>query len=1106
MKKARLKDESGCLLSFFSLKTLLQTTMMTYLIISVTAFQLYAMDPLMGDDKISLAKEVAPIKEILKEVESQTEYRFFYNHQQVDVTRIISIDLKDVTLEEALREIFKGEAIQYKVSGHQVLLFKPDSSSNERQGIISETNSAQHGQSMPALTVTGTVRSQSGESMPGVNVIEKGTTNGTSTTADGRYSLIVSEANSVLVFSFIGFTTTEEPVNGRSMIDVQLTEDMQNLEEVVVMGYSTKKQTELSSSVTVVSGEELRDVTSNDVATLLQGKAPGVVVSSSSGNPNELPTVIIRGSSSITAGADPLYVVDGIIGGSANPNDIESITVLKDAAATGLYGSRASNGVIIITTKSGKSGKTQVSVRSSVGYNTVSDGKYDVMNSQQLYDYQKSFWNTATFDADRPASLLLQDTDWRGLMFKTGRTHNHTVTLSGGSDKTQMYVSGNYFNEEGTLGATENESFNIRSNVSHNINKKLKISARINARKTNKENEAAGTNFLTNHENMPWDNPYNPDGSLRMGTEADWLGRDNDNFLHGWSYNFDKARQYSINTDLILDYYITDKLTFSSNNRGSFENEKRELYYDVRAKAGVGEGRLTNDFLNTNQFITSNRLMYETKFDKHNFNVIAVAEAETNYSDFNSVTGSGFAPGLHVIDAASTILLASSITGENAFSKGLVQVDYNFNNKYFLVGSFIRESSSRFGANNRAANFYTLGTSWILNHENFMANQEIFDLLKVRASYGITGNAQIGNYQTLGLYSFSSQYAGYSAAFPSQLANENLTWEKAETTNFGLDIGAFKRISLNVDLYQKVSRALLLNVELPYTSGFTSVIQNVGSVRNRGMEINLNTINLNGQVKWETNFNIAFNKSKVLTLDQGKDIIEVGSGYNPTRIIREGQDLNSWYMRKWMGVNPENGDPQWEIVTPGPNGDERTVTNNYSLATLEVVGTYTPDFTGGINNVISYKAFSLSAFFNFVKGVQVWNYTDLLMDSDGAYIDENQRVLGDGESRWQNPGDIATHPKPVFGGNQNSNQVSSRYLQDGSYIRLRNVRLSYTVPPTLLNKAGIGNASIFVSGDNLWTGTPFRGRDPQASLGNTGGEVGVYPISKRILFGVNVGF
>jgi len=1067
-------------------------------VISFTVLQLHAGDSLPKGESISIITKSTSIADILREVENQTDYRFFYNHQQIDVTRKISVNLENATISQALEEIFRSGSIGYTVRGRQVLLFRKTSSTGEHEMLRGSLGSA----SGTLIEVTGTVLTRTGEAMPGVNVMEKGTTNGTATDSDGKYTISVSDESSVLVFSFIGFVTIEESLNGRTVIDVSLEEDARSLEEVIVVGYSEKKQSELSSAVSVVSGEQLTGVTSNDVGDLMQGKAPGVIISNDSGNPNAPPNVIIRGSSSITAGSDPLYVVDGIIGGIANPNDIASVTVLKDAAATGLYGSRASNGVIIITTKSGQSGKTTVSASSAIGTSTASQGNYKVMNSQQLYDFQKSYWDPATWETDRPISLLQTDTDWRDLMFHTGLTQNYSVTLSGGSDRTRMYASGNYYNEEGTIGPNSNEVFNLRSNVSHDINDKLRIDIRLNGRNRRMENQAAGTNFLTTHENMPWDNPFYPDGSLKVGTEEDWIGRDNDNFLHGWQYNFDVTREWSLNGDVNLSYHITDDLTLSTNNRASTRNQKRELYYDVRAKAGGGEGRLTNDFLRATQFITSNRILYGKNFGLHGINAIGVFEAEVNTLDLNSTTGAGLAPGLHVMDAASMIVAASGNTSENSFSKGLVQLDYNYDNRFFVIGSFIREASSRFGKNNRAANFYTFGASWIISNEAFLVNNSMLDNLKVRASYGVTGNAQIGDYQTLGLYSFAAQYAGNSGAFPSQMANDDLTWERAKTVNLGVDLGFFNRIALNVDLYDKTTSELLLNVELPYTSGFASVMRNVGSVNNRGLELNLNTINLNGAFKWETNFNIALNRNKVLELNEGKDILQ-----ETLRIIRVGEDLNSWYMRKWAGVDPANGDPLWEVVSFDAEGVRTvTTTNVYSDATLQIVGDFTPDFTGGLTNVFSYKAFTLSVFFNFVSGVDVYNGTFFVTDSDGAYDTENQRVLTKGESRWEKPGDIATHPKPVFGGNKNSNRESSRYLQDGSYLRMRNIRLTYNLPQSLLKRMHIGSASIFVSGDNLWTLTNYTGLDPQVVLNRTGGQVTNYPISKKLMFGLNVEF
>lgn len=958
--------------------------------------------------------------------------------------------------------------------------------------------------------VKGVVKDKDGP-LPGVTVSLKGNDKvATATDINGRYSLKVPD-NSTLIFKAVGYTAQEIALGGKSEINVTLEGSVSALDEVVVVGYTSKALSQLSSSVSVVSGDKLRDVTSNDVTSMLQGKAPGVIVSSPSGSPSQAPSIVIRGSSSITAGSDPLYVVDGVIGGSANPNDVESVTILKDAAATGLYGSRAANGVIIITTKSGKAGKNQVNFNLTTGVNNATMGNFKVMNAQQLYDYTKTFYDPATFNRDRPASLLNHDTNWLDLAFRTALTQNYTISVSGGSDRTQAYVSANYYNEQGTLRTTGNTAYNLRANVTHKISDKFKLTVRLNNSFRRYTEDASGNYgaIVGATRNLPFDYPYNADGSVREGTEANWLGREHDNFLHGWQYNLNDTKQVAMNGDVKLEYFITPNLTFSTSNRGSYSYQKGEVYYDVRAKAGMGLGQLTNSMSFQSNLISSNQLHYEKNFGKHSLSAIAVAEAEKNYSDANRILGQGFVAGLHVLNAASTILSSGANNGstnENAFSKGLVQVDYNYDNRYFAVASYINEASSRFGANKRAGNFYTLGGSWILSNEAFMQDHKDIDLLKVRASYGQTGNAQISNYQTLGLYSFSSQYSGLSASVPSQLANPDLTWEKAKTINFGVDISMFKRITLNVDVYDKTTAALLLNVQLPYTSGFSSVIQNIGSVRNRGLEINLNTVNLNKAFRWETNFNIAFNRSKVLKLDKGADII-TDNGFSPPTIVSVGHDLNSFYMRKWAGVDPANGDPLWEKVTTDASGNKTiTKTNSLSDATPQFVGSFSPKFTGGFTNTFSYKAFTLSAFFNFVSGNMVFNSSRQNFDSDGAYETVNSIQLINGWSRWTKPGDIATHPKAVFGGNKSSNKISSRYLEDGSYLRLRNATFGYNLPKTFLSKLKIASARVFVSGDNIWTLTKYSGMDPEIGLGPGGGNsADRYPISRKFLFGINLG-
>lgn len=959
--------------------------------------------------------------------------------------------------------------------------------------------------------IRGTVvDAESNEPLVGVSIQVKNASIGTSTGKNGEFVLNVPE-NSVLVISHLGFSPKEIVVGNTTTFRISLEKSaVEQLEDVIVMGYVTKERSQISSSVSVVSGKELNDVASSNVQSQLQGKVPGLVISNSSGDPTVSSNIVLRGTGTVNAGGDPLVVVDGIIGGNADPHDVQSVTVLRDAAATGLYGSRAANGVIIITTKTGISGKTRVNLNVESGFNTPTFGNFRVMNTPELYDYIKSFYPSDIFDRDVPDSLLRTDTNWKDLAFRTGTTQNYELSASGGGEKTKFYVSGNYYKELGTIHHNSFEKYNFRSNVTNSINKKLTLTFNVNAGVTKGEKEASG-NYGALHgafTNMPWDNPFNPDGTIKIGTEPGWTGREHDNFLHGWQYNFNYSNSQYFDGDLILKYSINKNLTLSTYNRASFKRSDGVLYYDVRAKAGKGTGELTNDFYFDRKLVTSNRIEYNNSFGKHSINGIAVIEGETNYHSENHMFGKGLPPGLHVMNAAANIIALpnSGDISENAFSKGLAQINYSYEHKYNLVGSFINESSSVFGKNNRAANFYTVAGSWILSNENFFSSLEFIRTLKIRASFGSTGNARIGDYQALGLYSYAMQYSNMSASYPFQLANPDLTWEKAKTLDIGIDLDLFNRIDLSVDWYDKTTRDLLLNVPLPYTSGYASVIQNVGSIGNKGVDIQLTTQNIVGkEFRWTTDFNISFNKNRVLALDQGKDITV------DLQRISVGRDIFSWYMRKWAGVDTQNGDPLWEIVTTDNNGNKTvTTTNNYNLATLQFVGTASPDYTGGIRNNFSYKNFSLSAFAYFVHGNLVYNSAS--HGQDGAYPTYNDRSLYKGQTRWEKPGDVATEPKPVYGNPLISNKESSRYLQNGSFIRLRNVTLGYDLPIELLSKAKITRVRVYVSGDNLWTGTKYLGIDPDVPLSRGNGTVGgadgdyKYPISRKILFGINVEF
>ncbi|UYQ94061.1 TonB-dependent receptor [Chitinophaga horti] len=1026
-----------------------------------------------------------PLSKVLNVVKKQTGYAFFYNRSILRDKGNVTVNAVNEPLELFLKDVLEEQMLDYSIENKVIIISRATPKIN-----LADTAD---------VKISGRITDDAGNPLPGVSIKVKGTSRGTTTNSDGVYSLANIAENSVLEISYIGFASQEAAVKGKTAINFQLKPFSKDIEGVTVVGYSTKNVKYLSSAVSTVSGDQLRDVTSNSVTNMLQGKAAGVVVSGASGDPTVSGAIQVRGQSTISAGSAPLIVVDGNIGGSYNPTDVASITVLKDAAATGLYGSRAANGVIIITTKSGKAGKTRIDVSASTGFAKATNGNFKLMNSQQLYDYQQTF-------TTRADSVLKTNTDWFDVATRNALVQNYTLSASGGSDKTQFYVSGNLYKEEGVLLQNSRTAYNFRTNIEHKLTDKLKMAVLLNGIYT-KNNAHHSSTLYSAYINLPWDNPYNTDGSIRFPGNGGWLGRDQHNFLYSLQYNQSNGRVFNMNGDLNLDYAVTKHITISSYNRTSLRNAKSMSYNDRRTKEGTADlGVLYNDIDFTSTLLTSNRARYENSFGDHNLSVLGVWEAEKRLYDVNSVSGRGLPAGMTAMSTATEV--KNSPTGgrnEYSFQKSLVQGDYNFANKYFLIGSFVHDVSSKFGNNNPGGNFYQLGASWILSQENFLRTNNAISFLKLRVSHGTVGNPPADDYQALGLYMYdqTASYAGQTGSYPSQKANPNLTWEKIMANNLGLELGLYNRINLTVDVYDKRAKSLLMYRPLPLTSGYTSVLENIGSINNKGVEVTLVTRNLVGEFKWETNFNLAANRNKVTKLNMGDKFASPGAA----QPVGLGEDMDKWYMRVWAGVDPTNGDPLWEkIVTDADGKQYLTYTNSYNAATLQYTGNSSaPKFTGGMLNTFSYKGFSLSAFMNFVYGNYVMNNMRQFFDSDGIYDSYNQMVLAEGWSRWTKPGDIATHPKPLLGGNKAANEPSSRFLEDGSYVRLRNVTLAYDLPADFLRRARINNARVFVSGDNLWTGTRFSGTDPEVNV--SGGYSDTkYPISKKFMLGVSIGF
>ena len=965
-----------------------------------------------------------------------------------------------------------------------------------------------------SFSVTGIINDNSGSPLQDITVTEKGRQNAVVTDVSGTFKISVARKNAILIVTSVGYEPQEVRATG-SNLNIALMQTAKGLDEVTVVGYSVKRREQISSAVSVVSGDKLRDVTSNNFVGLLQGKAPGVVVSSGSGDPTAGADLVIRGAGTINASTSPLYVVDGNIGGSFNPTDVESVTILKDAAATGLYGSRAANGVIIVTTKSGKAGKTRIEYNSSHGFAEATKGNFNVMNSQELYDYQKTFFNP------NPA-VLNTNTDWWDLAFRKGKVNSYALSASGGSDKTQFYVAGSYYKEEGTVVDNDRSTYNLRTNLSQKLTDKLKISVLLNGRfikdnYTTSINNPPANPLVNNipgalvdaYLNLSYDSAYSADGTAKDARFGTWYGRDRNNYFHSRQYNTSTGRSFNMSGDINLDYNFSKHITFSTYNRVNVFNSQNSTYYDKRTKAGAPtSGALYNNQNYSSTLVSSNRLRYSNSFGQHSVALLGVVEAEKGYSDFTSITAKGLPPGRSAFSTATDIITNPGGGNDTyLFSKYLGQADYGFAGKYFAVASLVNEFSSRFGNNNPSANFYQLGASWIVTKESFMRNIQPMGFLKLRVSYGTTGNAEgIGYYASLGLYSITSgaSYAGLPGASPSQKANPDLTWEKAKAANIGFDMTLLKRIDLSVDVYNKTTSSLLFFRGLPATTGYNGVFENVGSIRNRGVEFNLTTRNFTTKnFRWETNLNMAFNRNKVLEVNQGRSEVSTGA----MQPIGVGHNMDEWFMPIWAGVDPASGRPLWESLIADADGKKYvTYTSNYNLATMQYTGrTSAPKLAGGFSNTVGYKGFSLNAFINFVYGNAVYNNTRFNFDSDGLYESFNQMRLPAGWNRWAKAGDIATHPKPVFGRSDASNATSSRFLEDGSYIRLRNVTIGYDLSQGFTNRLKISTARIFISGDNLFTATNYSGTDPEVVLGS-GVSSFRYPISRKLLVGLNVSF
>ncbi|WP_185155481.1 SusC/RagA family TonB-linked outer membrane protein [Rudanella paleaurantiibacter] len=1010
------------------------------------------------------------------------------------------------------------------------------------------------------ITVSGRVTSSDdGSALPGVSVQVKGTTRGTTTDASGNYRLS-APANSRLVFSYIGFLSQEVAMGSRTSLNVQLQNNAQELGEVVVTGYGgTINRREFTGASSKVTGTAIQNLPVGSFDKALAGRAAGVQITSANGVPGGAIQVRIRGIGSISAGSDPLYVVDGVQLNSTNnssftssnplaflnPNDIESIEILKDAAAASIYGSQAANGVVLVTTKRGKSGKTQVSLNYYTGVDEPIK-RLDVLNTQEWIALRTQARINAGQAADvaratvlstlrQPTTLTdaevaaLPTYDWQKEAYRNGRTNNYELSLNGGNEKTKFFVSGSYYTQSANVINVGFKRGTLNTTLTHAINSKLtleqtlKMSA-IQAR--GQQGSPNGGSFLgssafSSSLMLPSVPIYNPDGTF-FGTPA--LGGTpgilNQNIIQVSTLNDITSNINQFVGGLSLNYKPIEGLNIRPFVSLDYRAIKGRYFTDPRtADAFVVRGRLQDQFNQNINFLTNITANYNKTFGgRHDVSALLGAEYRSDRNEFtNSNITNVPTPDFRYGSAAA---LPQSIGGGwTGYSKASVfgNVKYNYGRKYDVSVIARLDGSSRFGANNRFGFFPSVSGAWLVSEEDFLKGNRVLNELKFRASYGTTGNDQIGslfglaNFPSLGLVSAGFDYNGAAGFAPSQLGNPDLKWETNVTTNLGMDFGFFgNRLTGSVDVFDRTSRDVLLGVNLPFTSGFTAISRNSGSVQNRGLEIELNTVNVqSGDFKWKSSFNITFIRNKVVKLIDGITplanpdsaiTINYNDFYGVARTAIQGRPLLANYTTEYAGVNPANGRPMFYDFAGNITYTPVTPRD------LRYLGSEQPLFYGGFQNSISYKGLTLDALFQYDYGRRSFNnQTSFLAELAGRDFNAIRSVY---DRRWQQPGDITDVPRPI-NGNAETRGISSlggsRTLEDASYLRLKQITLSYDVPGTIGRKIAASKARVYVQAQNLLTWTNWTSYDPEF-LNFGSGNSGVVPNSRSITAGINLTF
>lgn len=1098
--------------------------------------------------KFNFKLEDRQVVEVLKEIEENSKFRFFYLREQVDVERRVSVNASGASVEEILDELFRGEDVGYEVMEDFLILISP----NEKLKTLAKTVGQQR-------IISGKVTNEQGEPLPGVTVLIKGTTNGTVTNFEGVYSISNVPEGSILQFSFVGMKAQEVEVGNQSSLDIVLMADAIGIEEVVAIGYGVAKKSDLTGAVTSVKSEDIETTPANTIVQSLQGRAAGVDIKAASNAPGGGIRIRIRGTNSINASSEPLYVIDGFpvenldsrprgAGQQASspsplstlsPNDIASVEILKDASATAIYGARGANGVVLITTKRGKVGKAKINFDYSAKISSVRK-TLDLANAQELAvlnnEWAVNNNRPLIYDGiNRPLPEELgEGTDWQDVVFRTAVTHNYNLSVSGGTENTQYNISGSYLDEDGIIIESNFKRAGLKINLDQKFSNRLKLGVNVNANYS--INDAVPSDGGGFQNDTPL---WNALAQTPVNSVYDEEG----NYLHNHDetvkvlenpVSIAKTRTDLTNTTRLLnsaylDYEILSGLVFRANFGAEIIDSKRNVYIPNTAEtqAMPNKGVASIGTVQNINLLSEYTLTYKKEFNnEQRLNLMIGYTAQTNdYESVYSQTNDFFT---NVVEYNNLGMGADPRpSGSGATETGLIsyigRLNYAYKDKYILTGTIRRDGSSKFGEDNKWGMFPSGGFAWRVSEEEFMNKLGFISDLKLRSSYGITGNQNIGSYNSIATYGTTKPIIGGNPVVglvPSKIPNPDLKWERTKQFNVGTDAVLFDgKVNFSAEYYIKKTDDLLLNVTIPVQSGFGGSVQNIGKVENKGFEFSLGYNNQLGKVNWSSNFNISFNRNKVLSLVEGTERLLYGIGRGETgfgqSIVIPGQPLGMFYGYRFEGIWQTEEEilstntPVGGINRPGLvryadlNGDGFRRNDDDK----EIIGDPNPDFIFGFSNDFNYKNWTLSVFINGSYGNDIANMNLIGLLAQPQKHNVLKRVYNE---RWTGVGSSNTIETPLTNAGEWKN-FSTRELEDGSYLRVKTISLTYDLPQKYIRNSWIRKASFQLSADNLITITNYTGYDPEVDLYSSsnvalGVDNGAYPSAKSIRAGVKLTF